>query len=128
MRAALTVSGAARGAFLGVSLVCAALCVASLAGCLHLLHPAGVRVARGSWGDLRLDGGLAVVGRFMLFGDAPGVRPFAILSLERHDWTLGVWGDRVRYPGAVKRCDEDCDPDDYLKSHAGAGISLERRF
>ncbi len=53
---------------------------------------------------------------------------FLSLSLSGSHWMAAIWGDYDRYPGVWGRCDDDCDPDDFIKNRSAAGFMLGRRL
>lgn len=87
---------------------------------------AGRPVGTAGGGIIRLDGGLALLG--VLLATHAAFRPFGALAWERDRWRLALWGDLDWYPRPLRRCDDDCDPEDYLKTRGTVGAAVSRYF
>lgn len=75
--------------------------------------------------ELDIDAGVSE--EIALFHE-PGIRPFFLISFAGDRWKVGLWADYLKYPGYLKRCDENCEADDYLDRSVSGGFCLGRRF
>jgi hypothetical protein len=58
----------------------------------------------------------------------PGIRPFALIGFAGERWKAGIWADYLKYQDYLKRCDENCEADDFLERSVSGGFYIGRRF
>jgi hypothetical protein len=75
--------------------------------------------------ELNID--IGVSGEAALFNDF-GIRLFSLAGVSAGRWKAGIWADHVRYIDYLKRCDENCETDDYLESSVSGGLYFGGRF
>jgi hypothetical protein len=74
-----------------------------------------------------LDIDIGISAEISLFTE-PGIRPFFIVGLAGERWKAGVWADYLEYKDYLKRCDENCNADDYLEKSVSGGLFIGRSF
>ena len=58
----------------------------------------------------------------------PGIRPFALIGIAGGRWKAGIWADYLKYQDYLKRCDENCEADDFLERSVSGGFFLGSTF
>ena len=58
----------------------------------------------------------------------PGIRPFALIGIAGERWKAGIWADYLKYQDYLKRCDENCEADDFLERSVSGGFFLGSTF
>jgi hypothetical protein len=58
----------------------------------------------------------------------PGIRPFVLIGFAGERWKAGIWADYQKYREYLKRCDENCEADDFLERSVSGGFYLGSRF
>jgi len=58
----------------------------------------------------------------------PGIRPFFLISFAGERWKAGIWADYLKYRDYLKRCDENCEADDFLERSFSGGFYLGSTF
>ncbi len=75
--------------------------------------------------ELNFDAGVSA--EFALFNE-PGIRLFSLAGVSTGRWRLGIWADYLKYRDYLKRCDENCETDDFLERSFSGGFYLGRSF
>jgi len=57
-----------------------------------------------------------------------GIRPFFLTGFTTGRWKAGIWADYLKYKDYLKRCDENCHADDFLKKSLSGGLYLGCSF
>jgi hypothetical protein len=71
----------------------------------------------------KLDIDLGLSAEIALFRE-PGIRPFFLVSFDGRKWKVGIWADYMKYQNYLKRCDENCEADDFLEKSFSCGFFL----
>jgi hypothetical protein len=58
----------------------------------------------------------------------PGIRPFVLIGFSAERWKAGLWTDYLVYSDYLKRCDENCEVDDFIERSASGGLFVARSF
>jgi hypothetical protein len=58
----------------------------------------------------------------------PGIRPFVLVGLSGERWKAGLWADYLEYADYLKRCDENCEADDFLERSVSGGLFVGASF
>jgi hypothetical protein len=58
----------------------------------------------------------------------PGIRPFLLVGFSGKRWNAGIWADYLQYRNYLKRCDENCEADDFLERSTSGGFFLGSSF
>lgn len=74
-----------------------------------------------------LDIDMGISGEAALFNDF-GIRLFSLVGVSTGRWKAGIWADHLTYVDYLKRCDENCETDDYLESSVSGGLYFGGRF
>jgi len=74
-----------------------------------------------------LDVDIGVSGEAALFNDF-GIRFFSAIGLSAGRWKAGIWADHLTYVDYLKRCDENCEHDDFLERSVSGGLYVGGRF
>jgi hypothetical protein len=82
------------------------------------LHPSGGF-------ELSIDVGMSA--EIALFQE-PGIRPFVLIGFAGERWKAGIWADYLKYREYLKRCDENCEADDFLERSVSGGFYLGSSF
>lgn len=76
---------------------------------------------------LELDIDIGISGEFALFNDF-GIRLFSLVGVSAGRWKAGIWADHIKYVDYLKRCDENCEPDDFLERSVSGGFFIGNSF
>jgi len=71
--------------------------------------------------EMNIDAGISA--EIALFQEA-GIRPFFLVGFAGKRWHAGIWADYLEYRDYFKRCDENCEVDDFLEKSFSGGIFL----
>jgi hypothetical protein len=74
-----------------------------------------------------LDIDIGVSGEASLFNDF-GIRLFSLIGVSAGRWKAGIWADHMKYVDYLKRCDENCEHDDFVEKSVSGGLYVGGRF
>ena len=75
--------------------------------------------------EMNIDVGMSA--EIALFREA-GIKPFFLVGVASRRWHAGLWADYLKYRNYFKRCEENCELDDFLEKSVSGGFYLGSTF